>query len=96
MMIALYSINLRIMGQPTLSLLQETTIFKQLETMWAATGIDGLLNGMLASLGMDQLPETWGLLLVMMVVTVLIKFITDYYLKRRLGWLCARRGIINA
>ncbi len=85
MMIALYSINLRIMGQPTLSLLQESTVFKQLESIWSATGIDGLLNGMLASFGMEQLPSTWGILFVMIVATMLIKLLTDYYLKTEIG-----------
>src|SRR5699024_5296926 len=46
MMIALYSINLRIMGQPTLSLLNESTVFTQLRSFWDRTGIDSFLNGM--------------------------------------------------
>lgn len=85
MMIALYSINLRIQGSPSVSLLRESTIFKQLESIWAQAGIDSALNGMLTAVGMDQTPGTWVILLVMIVVTLLIKFITDYYLKTEVG-----------
>lgn len=85
MMIALYSINLRIMGQPTLPLLNETTIFKQLESAWAGTGINSFLNGILGFLGMENLPGTWAILIVMVIVTVIIKLLTDYYLKTEVG-----------
>ena len=85
MMIALYSINLRIMGQPTLSLLRESTIFKQLESIWTATGIDSFLNGLLTMLGMEQLPGTWSIVILMIVVTFVIKLLTDYYLKTDIG-----------
>src|SRR5690606_30109688 len=44
MMIALYSINLRIMGQPTLSLLNDSTLKTQLVSLWEKTSIDGVLN----------------------------------------------------
>lgn len=85
MMIALYSINLRIMGQPTLSLLRESTVFKQLESIWAATGIDSFLNGLLTITGMEQLPATWAIVFIMIVVTILIKLLTDFYLKTEVG-----------
>ncbi|WP_085993927.1 ABC transporter permease [Oceanobacillus senegalensis] len=85
MMTALYSINLRIMGQPTLSLLNETSIFDQLEAIWASTGLDAIFNGMLTALGLEQLPGTWSILIVMTIVTIGIKFLTDYYLKTEVG-----------
>lgn len=85
MMTALYSINLRIMNQPTLSMLNESTVFSQLESVWEATGIDNLLNGILDFLGVDQHPTTWAIAFVMIVVTLCIKFITDYYLKTEIG-----------
>src|SRR5699024_9782062 len=44
MMIALYFINLMIMGQLTLALLNETTIFKQFESIWASMGINSFFN----------------------------------------------------
>jgi putative ABC transport system permease protein len=85
MMIALYSVNLRIMGQPTLSLLHDSTVFKQLRTVWEKTGIDSFLNGLLEFLGLERFPATWGIVIVMTIVTLLIKFLTDYYLKTEIG-----------
>ncbi|ASK61964.1 ABC transporter permease [Virgibacillus phasianinus] len=85
MMIALYSINLRIMGQPTLSLLRESTVFTQLQSLWEATGIDAALNGLLTLLGAEQLPGTWSIVILMVVVTFIIKLLTDYYLKTDVG-----------
>ncbi|ALX48656.1 ABC transporter permease [Lentibacillus amyloliquefaciens] len=85
MMTALYSINLRILGQPTLSMLNETTLFQQLESLWAATGIDSFFNGMLTGLGLDQTPSTWVIVFAMILVTLFIKILTDYYLKTEVG-----------
>ncbi|MEW9676324.1 ABC transporter permease [Lentibacillus sp. L22] len=85
MMTALYSINLRIMKQPTLSMLNETTIFTQLKSVWDGTGIDDFLNGILSMLGMTKFPATWAIILVMIVVTLGIKLITDFYLKTEVG-----------
>lgn len=85
MMIALYSVNLRIMGQPMISLLNESTIWKQLREVWEGTGIDAFLNGILASVGLERFPATWSILIVMVIVTLAIKFITDYYLKTEIG-----------
>ncbi|WP_419720200.1 ABC transporter permease, partial [Oceanobacillus massiliensis] len=85
MMTALYSINLRILGQPTLSMLNEMTVFKQLDSFWSAIGIDSALNGLLSLLGIDRLPSTWAIVIVMVVVTIVIKLVTDYYLKTEVG-----------
>lgn len=85
MMIALYSLNLRIMGQPTLPLLNETTIFKQLGSVWSGTGIDTFLNNILAAVGIDKVPGTWAIIIVMVIVTLIIKLLTDYYLKTEVG-----------
>ncbi|MFC4023434.1 ABC transporter permease [Oceanobacillus longus] len=85
MMTALYSINLRILGQPTLSMLNETTVFKQLNSIWTMTGIDNALNGLLAAFGLDRFPNTWGIVLIMLIVTIAIKLITDFYLKTEVG-----------
>jgi putative ABC transport system permease protein len=73
------------MGQPTLPLLSETTIFDQLGSIWSATGIDSLMNGILASIGLESMPRTWAILFVMIVVTLIIKLLTDYYLKTDVG-----------
>ncbi|WP_112179520.1 MULTISPECIES: ABC transporter permease [Paraliobacillus] len=85
MMIALYSINLRIMGRPNLPLLNEPTIFKQLQELWASTGIDQALNAFLTSIGAERLPTTWSIVIIMVVVTAIIKLITDYFLKTEIG-----------
>ncbi|MGJ9458308.1 ABC transporter permease [Oceanobacillus sp. CF4.6] len=85
MMTALYSINLRILGQPTLSMLNETTVFNQLNSIWTMTGIDDVLNGLLAAFGLDRFPNTWGIVLIMLIVTIAIKLITDFYLKTEVG-----------
>lgn len=84
MMTALYSINLRILGQPTLSLHMESTIFDQLGRVWG-TSIDNSLNGMLGIFGIDRPPSTWAILIVMLLVTVVIKLVTDYFLKTEVG-----------
>ncbi|SFD38154.1 putative ABC transport system permease protein [Lentibacillus persicus] len=85
MMTALYSINLRILGQPTLSMLNETTLFQQIESLWAATGIDAFFNGILTSMGLDQTPSTWIIVFSMILVTLIIKLLTDYFLKTDVG-----------
>ncbi|MDC3413443.1 ABC transporter permease [Terrihalobacillus insolitus] len=85
MMIALYSINLRILGRPTLSLIRESTLFKNLEPIWDATGIDQAINGFIGLMGVERFPDTWVVLIFMIIVTVLIKFLTDYFLKTEVG-----------
>lgn len=85
MMIALYSINLRIMGQPNTSLRNESTIWSQLRSVWEGTGIDSFLNGLLTPLGLDRLPPTWAIVFAMILVIIIIKLLTDYYLKTEVG-----------
>nr|WP_245251501.1 ABC transporter permease [Virgibacillus litoralis] len=85
MMIALYSINLRIMGRPNLSLLNESTLFTQVEGFWKGTGFDQVLNGMLKTLGSAQVPSTWAILIFMIFVSIFIKLLTDYFLKTEVG-----------
>lgn len=85
MMIALYSINLRIMQSPQLSLLNESTVKSQIITVWEKTGIDKLLNQLLSMLGLERFPSTWGIVIVMLVVVFIIKFIADYFLKTEVG-----------
>ncbi|GGA82892.1 ABC transporter permease [Ornithinibacillus halotolerans] len=83
MMIALYSINLRIMGRPTVSLNNEDTIFSQLREIWPA-GIDEFLGGMFTAVG-SRAPATWVILFFMIIVTLAIKFLSDYFLKTEVG-----------
>ncbi|MBM7543113.1 ABC transporter permease subunit [Amphibacillus cookii] len=85
MMTALYSINLRIMGQSNIPLLNQSTVFTRLSEIWSGLGIDSALNQGLSAIGASSLPRTWSILIVMLVVTLVIKFITDYYLKTEVG-----------
>ncbi|UFT99679.1 ABC transporter permease [Radiobacillus kanasensis] len=85
MMIALYSINLRIMGRPTLPMLNEPTIFKQIGEWWQSLGIDQALNGWLTNMGLPQTPSTWSVLFFMIVLLALIKLFIDYFLKTEIG-----------
>ncbi|WP_186576814.1 ABC transporter permease [Aquibacillus kalidii] len=85
MMIALYSINLRIMGRPNLALLNEPTLFNQIDGFWGGLGIDKTLNGLVESMGVDSLPGTWAVLIIMTIITIIIKLVTDYFLKTEVG-----------
>lgn len=85
MMIALYSINLRIMGRPNLPLLNESTIFTQLDTVWASIGIDELMTNIMQAAGITQFPRTWAILISMMIITIVIKILADYFLKTETG-----------
>lgn len=85
MMTALYSINLRIMGQSNIPLLNQDTFFTQLRSVFERLGIDQLLNQSLTALGVERLPSTYSALIIMLLVTFMIKFITDYFLKTEVG-----------
>jgi putative tryptophan/tyrosine transport system permease protein len=86
MMIALYSINLRIMGKSNVPLLNTDTAMTAVRDFFDKTGIDGFFNGILTAVGLgDSLPRTWGILLFMIVVTFVIKFLTDAFLKTEIG-----------
>ncbi|GIO26704.1 ABC transporter permease [Ornithinibacillus bavariensis] len=84
MMIALYSINLRIMDKPTVSLSSEETLFSQLRGIWPE-GIDSFLNNLWNSIGLGRAPATWIIVAFMIVVALAIKFLTDYFLKTEVG-----------
>ncbi|MCC3357248.1 ABC transporter permease [Bacillus sp. REN16] len=86
MMIALYSINLRIMGKSNVSLLNIDTTFTNVSGASASTGIDSFFNSILAAIGLgDSLPKTWGILLFMIVVTFVIKLLIDLFLRTEIG-----------
>jgi putative ABC transport system permease protein len=86
MMIALYSINLRIMGKSNVSLLNTDTLFSSVENIFTKLGIDSVLNGFLSFVGLgDSLPSSWGILLFMTIITFFIKFLTDRFLKTEIG-----------
>jgi putative ABC transport system permease protein len=93
MMIALYSINLRIMGltsensvgRSNIPLLSEGTLFSKFLEFWGTLGIDGAINNFFSLLGVQYLPPTWGILFLMVIITLLIKFIVDWFLKTEVG-----------
>ncbi|WP_081755821.1 ABC transporter permease [Paucisalibacillus sp. EB02] len=84
MMIALYSINLRIMDSPTVSLHNQPTIFSQLRDLWPV-GIDNFFNGIFTALGSERAPATWVIVFFMIVVVLAIKYLTDFFLKTEVG-----------
>lgn len=86
MMIALYSINLRIMGKSNVPLLNEDTSFTAVESFWSKLGFDAALNNMFSAIGLGGFqPSTWGILFFMIIVTFLIKFLTDKFLRTEIG-----------
>ncbi|MGD6793242.1 ABC transporter permease [Metabacillus indicus] len=86
MMIALYSINLRIMGQSNVPLLQESTVFSVLLDGWNQLGIDAFVQSMFLSAGLEAfIPKTWSVLAAMCALIVLIKLSLDYFLKTEIG-----------
>ncbi|MBU8904969.1 ABC transporter permease [Desertibacillus haloalkaliphilus] len=85
MMIALYSINLRIMGQSNLPLLNQDTIFTKVTEVWQALGIDQFFNSIATAIGLSQTPRTWAILFFVLVIVLMIKFLTDYFLKTEVG-----------
>jgi putative tryptophan/tyrosine transport system permease protein len=86
MMIALYSINLRIMGRSNIPLLNEETVFTIIRDSWSVLNIDPALNHLLTIIGIEgSLPKTWGILTIMIIVTLLFKWFTDWFLQTEIG-----------
>ena len=93
MMIALYSINLRIMGTTrenatgisNVPLLTQDTLFSQFQNFWSSLGIDTAINDMLRGMGFTAVPTTYGTILIVLVITISIKFIADWFLKTEVG-----------
>lgn len=86
MMIALYSINLRIMGKSNVPLLNQETALTKLVDFWKSLGIDDGINSLLTNMGLqDYLPKTWAIVFFMLIVTLVIKFVTDWFLRTEIG-----------
>ncbi|MFD0828666.1 ABC transporter permease [Neobacillus sp. M.A.Huq-85] len=86
MMIALYSINLRIMGRSNIPLLNSDTSFTKISSLFEKTGIDSFFNKLLSLVGLgDSLPSTWGILISMIIITFIIKGFTDWFLQTEIG-----------
>lgn len=73
MMIALYSINLRIMGRSNVPLLNQKTIFTMIQEWGTKFGLD------------SAAAKTWGIFVSMAVLTLLFKFFTDWFLQTEIG-----------
>lgn len=92
MMIALYSINLRIMGttteaatRPNIPLLNTDSIFSMFGAFWTTLPIDESFKNMLSGLISGAVPATVGTLVLVIIITFAIKFIADWFLKTELG-----------
>ena len=93
MQIALYSINLRIMGltsetsvgRPNIPLLNTDTIFSLFQGWWSKLGIDTALNDALKAMGVEFVPQTWGTIFVVIIIAIFIKLIADWFLKTEIG-----------
>lgn len=93
MMIALYSINLRIMGMTreggtgvsNVPMLNTDTIFSMFQSFWGGLGIDEAISNMLRGIGLETLPQTYGIILVVLIITIAIKLIVDWFLKTEVG-----------
>ncbi|MEW9501531.1 ABC transporter permease [Jeotgalibacillus marinus] len=83
MMIALYSINLRIMGRSNVPLLNTDTMFDHIQAFWVTIGLDGMLSSIFSPLGLT--PRTYSVLFTMIVVTFIIKLLCDQFLKTEIG-----------
>jgi putative ABC transport system permease protein len=73
MMIALYSINLRIMGRSNVPLLNQKTIFTAIQEWGMKAGLD------------PAAAKTWGIFLSMALLTLLFKWFTDWFLQTEIG-----------
>lgn len=93
MMIALYSINLRIMGltaensigRPNIPLLNAETLFSQFYSWWGSLRIDGAINSFLKGMGVQFVPTTWGTIVVVSIIVFVIKLVVDWFLKTEVG-----------
>ncbi|WP_338749495.1 ABC transporter permease subunit [Bacillus sp. FJAT-52991] len=74
MMIALYSINLRIMGKPNVPLLAEETVLTKISAWWQGLGVSSMFEG-----------ATWEILFSMFLLAFVIKIILDLFLKTEIG-----------
>ena len=86
MMIALYSINLRIMGRSNVPLLQESTVVKIMSDFWKGLGIDEFITNLLSAIGVSGfIPKTWAVLFFGAIITITIKLLIDRFLKTEIG-----------
>ncbi|WP_214482426.1 ABC transporter permease [Bacillus sp. SM2101] len=86
MMIALYSINLRIMGRSNIPMLNETTVVTILTDFWKSLGFDTGVVNVLRAIGYSgYIPKTWAIVIFMIIITFAIKLILDRFLQTEIG-----------
>ncbi|MBB6454707.1 putative ABC transport system permease protein [Salirhabdus euzebyi] len=86
MMTALYSINLRIMGQPNIPLLNQTTVFKEIGSWWEGLQIDEYLLKPFTALGLGEYaPKTFLVIISMIFIVFMLKKIMDWLLRTEAG-----------
>ena len=86
MMIALYSINLRIMGQPNIPLMGENTLFNQISTWWNEVALDSFLLAPFNWLGIsDYAPRSFYVIIAMILIVLLVKKMLDFFLRTEVG-----------
>lgn len=85
MMIALYSINLRIMGRSNIPLLNQETVISKITVFSQTNGIDQFFFSLFNFFGTPQQPKTIGIVLFATLITFLIKLLSDYLLKTEIG-----------
>jgi putative ABC transport system permease protein len=83
MMIALYSINLRIMGRSNVPLLQQETVMTTVTKVWQNAGIDEAINSVISLQAF--VPKTWAILFCMALTVFIIKLLLDQLLKTEIG-----------
>src|SRR5690606_37659418 len=54
-------------------------------SFWGNLGIDSAITNVLKSMGLVSVPTTWGVLILMLVVTTIIKLVVDWFLKTEIG-----------
>ncbi|MGM8214715.1 ABC transporter permease [Bacillaceae bacterium W0354] len=86
MMIALYSINLRIMGQSNIPLMRETTLFVTISEWWEKVALDSFLLAPFEMLGIiDYAPKTFFVIISMLIIILIVKKLLDFFLRTEVG-----------
>lgn len=84
MSIALWSINLRIMGTSNIPLLGEETLLTKFTDFWDGLNLNAPFTTAFEAIGLDA-PATWSVLFFVAVVALVVKFAIDWFLKTQIG-----------
>ena len=72
-------------GRSNVPLLNAETLFSKFQELWSNIGIDSAINNMLSGMGVKFLPSTYGTIVLVLIVTIAIKFLVDWFLKTETG-----------